>query len=441
MKRQLLMLALVAFVAVMLFGAASAATPTKSVSSVLSAKSNPAMDGSTVVWSDDRGTLNQIYMKNLKTGTNEKIVSPSTKGYQVTPDVSGKYVVWTEENIKTGATQIYYKDITSTSAAQMVQHSANVQINPKISNGIVVWQESVSGKYVIYGLNLKTNDPYQVSSSSYSQTNPDISGTNLVYRENNKVMYCDLLDPGNPITVFQHGAFSFNYLSGNPKISGSNIVYSSYNTLTGVKHITNYNVDKNKYTTVASSKLDLQNPSIALDNVVWQQYNTVTKKYDIMLGSITGTTPVVVSNYKYTKINPVISKVPKVGTFVAWVDYRTGSSNPTIMWRNMFTTPPKVLSTSPTNGQKGVSKYATVAIKFDNYLLSSTNFSKIEIRNENTDKYVAITKWIVNDVLYIKTNVAKAKNTLYTVIIPAKAISDLALDNLSKQVTFTFRTA
>jgi len=94
--------------------------------------------------------------------------------------------------------------------------------------------------------------------------------------------------------------------------------------------------------------------------------------------------------------------------------------------------------TSPTNLETGVSKTATIAIKFSKNIKNSTYFNNITIKNLTTNKYVTITKTISGNTLNIKTTATRSANTRYQVIIPISAIKDYAGNNLL--ATYTFKT-
>ncbi len=103
------------------------------------------------------------------------------------------------------------------------------------------------------------------------------------------------------------------------------------------------------------------------------------------------------------------------------------------------TTPPKVVSTTPTNGATGFSKTANITIKFSENIKSSINWSKIVV----IDKYgqsVHITPTISVNTIFIQTN-PRAGNSWYTVTIPASAVKDYSGNNLLKSYTFKFKTS
>ncbi|MBZ2164620.1 right-handed parallel beta-helix repeat-containing protein [Methanobacterium spitsbergense] len=104
------------------------------------------------------------------------------------------------------------------------------------------------------------------------------------------------------------------------------------------------------------------------------------------------------------------------------------------------TIPPKVLLTNPTNWKTGFSKTSSIAIKFSEYLKTSTYYNHITIKNLTTGKYVTITKSITRNTLYLKMPLTRLAYNWYQVTIPKDAIKDYAGNNLSATYTFRFKT-
>ena len=100
---------------------------------------------------------------------------------------------------------------------------------------------------------------------------------------------------------------------------------------------------------------------------------------------------------------------------------------------------PKVVSTSPKNGATGVSRTATFAIKLSENIKSSTNWSKIYVKNLSTGKIVSITKWISGNTLYINTTSNRLSYNWYRVYIPSSAVKDYAGNNAGSY-TLQFKT-
>ncbi len=101
--------------------------------------------------------------------------------------------------------------------------------------------------------------------------------------------------------------------------------------------------------------------------------------------------------------------------------------------------PPRIITTSPKNSATGVSRTATIYIKFSGNIKASINWSKIIVKDKY-GKTVSITKWISGNMLYIKTNSKRSSYSYYTVYIPASAVKDYSGNNLITGYTFRFKT-
>ena len=104
-------------------------------------------------------------------------------------------------------------------------------------------------------------------------------------------------------------------------------------------------------------------------------------------------------------------------------------------------TTPKVTSTSPANGATKVSRTSTIAIKFSEKIKTSTNWSKIYMKNLKTGKLVSITTSISGNTIYIKMRLDRLPNNNYQVYIPAAAVKDSAGNNLAASYSFKFKSA
>jgi autotransporter family porin len=105
------------------------------------------------------------------------------------------------------------------------------------------------------------------------------------------------------------------------------------------------------------------------------------------------------------------------------------------------TIPPKIISTNPSNGATGISRTSTIAVKFSENIKSSTNWSKIFMKNLTTGKIVTISKSITGNTLYIKMSLSRLKNNTYQIYIPTAAVNDYTGNNLAVVYSFKFKTA
>ena len=103
-------------------------------------------------------------------------------------------------------------------------------------------------------------------------------------------------------------------------------------------------------------------------------------------------------------------------------------------------TAPKVSITNPKNRASGVSRTATIKIKFSENIKASTKWSKIYIKNLKTGKTVSIRKSISGNTIYIKMTLKRYAYNWYQVYIPASAVKDSAGNNLAAGYKFSFKT-
>ena len=100
--------------------------------------------------------------------------------------------------------------------------------------------------------------------------------------------------------------------------------------------------------------------------------------------------------------------------------------------------PPKVLSTSPKNLAQGISRTATIAIKFSENIKLGIDWSKIYVKDLNTGKITKINKINNGRILIIETGI-KSANNWYQIYIPAAAVKDNAGNN-NTIATFKYKT-
>ncbi len=133
------------------------------------------------------------------------------------------------------------------------------------------------------------------------------------------------------------------------------------------------------------------------------------------------------------------------GTVYATSNWWGSNNNPTSkVYGGVSVTPwelytkPKVTSNYPKNGATGISRTATIYLRFNELIKTSINWSKIVVK----DKYghaVSNTKWISGNTLNIQTGKRLTKS-YYTIYIPRSAVKDYAGDNLATTCMFKFRS-
>ncbi len=132
----------------------------------------------------------------------------------------------------------------------------------------------------------------------------------------------------------------------------------------------------------------------------------------------------------------ILNGVPKlsVTTVSAKIDYQNAT-------KILDTIPPKIISTNPSNGANGISRTSTITVKFSENIKSSTNWSKIYMKNLTTGKIVKISNSIKGNTLYIKMSLSRHTNNTYQIYIPTAAVNDYASNNLAVAYIFKFKSA
>ena len=190
----------------------------------------------------------------------------------------------------------------------------------------------------------------------------------------------------------------------------------------------------------ATSTLKITNPPTANVSTSGGLYNTnkvVTITMNVpgnIYYTLNGTTPTT-SSAKYTK--PLTISATTVLKYLA-VDL-TGNKSP--VYTQTYTIdkiPPKVLSTSPKNLAQNISRTAAITLKFSENIKTSTNWSKIYVKDLNTGKIITISKIISGNTLTIKTG-TKSANHWYQIYLPAAVVKDNAGNN-NIITTFKYKT-
>ena len=101
-------------------------------------------------------------------------------------------------------------------------------------------------------------------------------------------------------------------------------------------------------------------------------------------------------------------------------------------------TAPQIAATCPKNDTNGITRTATISIRFNENILASVNWSKVIVKNKY-GQTCKITKQTSSNHIYIKTNIKRSSYSYYTVYIPKSAVKDYAGNNFAGY-TFRFKT-
>lgn len=119
-------------------------------------------------------------------------------------------------------------------------------------------------------------------------------------------------------------------------------------------------------------------------------------------------------------------------------DKAGNNSSPAASSFTIDKTAPKVLSTVPANGGAGILTTSTIVITFSEPVVAGAGFNNITLKRGTTT--VAASKTISGNTLTIKSGTALAKNTNYTVSLPANGVTDQAGNPMAAPYSFSFKT-
>lgn len=100
---------------------------------------------------------------------------------------------------------------------------------------------------------------------------------------------------------------------------------------------------------------------------------------------------------------------------------------------------PAVVSSTPRNNDNTVQLTTPITIKFSENIFKSTQYSKIYLKNINTNQIVSINKSVTGNKLTIKMVKSRLSSNKYQLYIPQEAVKDHAGNNNNKKV-LNFKT-
>ncbi|MBU7047823.1 MAG: restriction endonuclease [Theionarchaea archaeon] len=257
---------------------------------------DPYVYGDLIVWTDDRNGDLDIYLYNPSEPLTDGVQITTDKSDQQQPAVYGErneyVVVWTD--MRNGNENIYgyhkcleecRRDEISMGEFQITEDPEK-QSNPALFEDIVVWQDYRNGNWDIYGYDLRTKKPFQITSDLDHQYNPQIFGYEVskkpkIYsyiviwedeRNGNKDIYrCRLTEGENDIVVEKEFNITENpFDQQNPAIFGNIIVWQD--SRNGNEDIYWYNCRTEEEFAIGRTQGDQKNPKIHGEIVIWHDY-------------------------------------------------------------------------------------------------------------------------------------------------------------------------
>lgn len=130
------------------------------------------------VWQDSRDGRPDIYAYDL-VGRREFHVAPNA-GYRQQPAISGSLVVWVSGSDPSAAT-IDGIDLRTNETFQVTASPAPVN-SPAIDGQTVVWRQRVDGRWIIKGMNLSSHMSFQIDAGGVNEAAPSISGDVVAFQ-------------------------------------------------------------------------------------------------------------------------------------------------------------------------------------------------------------------------------------------------------------------
>lgn len=138
--------------------------------------------------------------------------------------------------------------------------------------------------------------------------------------------------------------------------------------------------------------------------------------------TLNGKTPTT-SSAKYTGLIKITNT--SILKFVA-VDLANNYSPVYTKKYTIDTVQPIIIATKPKNLSTGFSRTGQITLKFSENIFKGVNWSKINVKNLNNGKKLAISsKWIKNNTLYIQTK-TRSYQSWYQVYLPTGSVKDAA---------------
>jgi beta propeller repeat protein len=180
--------------------------PSYRLSSTPGQQFNPRISGNLVVWEDWRdGVQADLYLYDLSLDSNgngtpnwkeppgtrpdpdpAEMRLTSTPWDEVTPDISGRRVLWVDYRRDDGTgrvSDIYLRDLDTPSATAVATDPPTIRYQPRIDGTKIVWADLRAGNADIYWLDLATGVSAPIAVCSVSQDVPDISGRRVAYSQ------------------------------------------------------------------------------------------------------------------------------------------------------------------------------------------------------------------------------------------------------------------
>jgi TolB protein len=247
------------------------------IASIEGAYLDPAISGNRIVWADYRdcgagGITRDIYMYDISTGVESWITCDEE--FQGSLAISGDRVVWDESG------DIYLYDISTGLAPYNVTNDTFSQSNPEISGDIIVWRDERGPDeyFDIFMYDISTGAEIQITNEPDSQWEPDVSGNRIVWSDLRELPSFDIyMCEYDPIagTIGPHIQIASDLdQHWEPAISGNRIVWEGFSNGRFDLYMCEYDPIAGScgpHIQITSDGGDVLRPAIWGDRIVWQE--------------------------------------------------------------------------------------------------------------------------------------------------------------------------
>jgi len=210
---------------------ARADEPSYVVHNATASLQNPDVSGDLFVW-EENANNGDIWARGGG-GTAFPVVQLSS--YQTLPAVDGTTVVWQDDRANAGVYRIRgatVNPLTGGVGEFAISSVSGSDTDPDVSGRFVVWTRQVGTSYDIYGYDLLTSTQFPICTNASKQDQPAISGDLVVWRDYRNSSNPDVYGariglPGytiSEIAVRAQGATG-NSVDGQPAVHGSTVAW------------------------------------------------------------------------------------------------------------------------------------------------------------------------------------------------------------------------
>lgn len=279
---------------------------------------HPAVDGSRIVYADNRSVNYDIYLRDVSTGVETRIVSDLDT--QQRPGVSQDFVVW--EDWRGTGVKIRALDLRTMTEFQPQVGGAGAESGPRISGHRVVYGTNRASNHDVYMWDFDLGQEIAIAADpKASSYDADIGGDLVVWQEHwggaddSDIMMRSVAGgaPGAAVQITSSPA-----AQSNPATDGARVVYQDVRH--GNSEIYLYDPATGAETRITSNPAAQRNPDIWGDVIVWEDErngNSDIYAYDIATG-----TERRITTSSSNQLQPSIH-----GNRIVWHDNRNGNAD------------------------------------------------------------------------------------------------------------------